>query len=216
MNSRTRWLGILLCVSTALSACGGGGGGGRGRPRPKGPPPAPKPEPDPVLENFELLGENPQWTPIKGLFKAYEKGRIEELANPMQSNLVTYVERPIIESKPVEEEQASVATTAAPKPGEEAELDPRRKFPLNQFQLIILLTGTSRPKAVVLSPKDERYELSRGDPIGEEGGRVRAITQYAMLVAMPGQTKLKKVSLRPPLAGVEQLKSQSKPERANF
>ena len=156
MNGRTRWLGILLCVSTALTACGGGGGGGRGRPRPKGPPPAPKPEPDPVLENFELLGENPQFTPIKGLFKAYEKGRIEELANPMQSNLVTYVERPIIESKPVEEEQASVATAATSKPGEEAELDPRRKFPLNQFQLIILLTGTSRPKAVVLSPKDER------------------------------------------------------------
>jgi len=207
------WFGLVLAMTALFSACDSGGR--RGRPRPKAALQVVE-EPDLVLENFQLLGENPNWTPIKDLFKTYESARIEELANAMQSNLVTYVERPIVERKPKADAAPDVAATSTEQKASPMDLDPRRKHPLALYRLIILLTGTAQPKAVVLGPDDDRFELRRGDPLGEEGGRVRAITQYAMMVAVPGKTKLMKVSLRPPLAGVETLFKDNKAANAAF
>ncbi len=206
---------VVALVALLLTACGEESKSAR--PKPKGPVAAPK-VPDPVLANFDMLGENPKWVPIQAIFKTYEKAKIEELANPFQSNLVVFVDKPILERKPRAEGDGR---PVLPLPKSEAggtqdENDPRRKFPLAEYKLIILMTGTARPKAVVISPTDERFELMRGDPIGKEGGRVRAVTQFNMLVAIPGTTEPKSISLRPPLtkldAGLEPKKKAPKAE----
>lgn len=216
---RTPLLPVISLALAALMLLGCGEEKRNKRPPARGPAAAPK-GPDPVLQNFELLGENPQWVPIQQLFEAYNRARIEELANPMQSNLVTFVEKPIIEKKP-RQEGDSRPELPQPKGEDEvvnkaAEHDVRRMFPLVEYKLIILMTGTARPKAVVIAPNDKRLELMRGDPIGKEGGRVRAVTQFSMLVAMPGKTVPVEISLRPPLtqldAGLKPKKPSGKAE----
>ncbi|MCO4759964.1 MAG: hypothetical protein KC502_00545 [Myxococcales bacterium] len=198
---RLQFTALLALTATLVSACGGDEvNHNMPGSAPAGPAKV-EAVPDPVLENYDLLGENPQWSPIQRIFKRYEKKKIEALANPLQSNLVTFVEKPIIERKTTPDEAA--ATLPVPGLDGDADVDkddPRRKFALERYRLIILMTGTPRPKAVVLGPGDERFELSRGDPLGKEGGRIRAVTQFSMLIAMPGKTQPIEVSLRPPLA----------------
>ncbi len=213
-------LALALAATMTLTACGSDGGGNR-RPPPRGAPPPPPPEKDLVLENWELLGENPRWVPIHDMFTRYEKAKIEELANPLQPNLVTFVPKPIIDRKPkvIDDGRGqAIVTDADSEKTEIDKTDPRRQWTLDRFQLIILMTGTANPIAVVVDPKDNRFELRRGDPIGNEGGRVRAITQYAMLVAIPGKTKPHVISLRPPLAklGTAVEQDAAKKKKAEF
>ena len=219
--SRAQVCTVMTFALAALLLLGCGEEKRNRRPPAKGPVAAAAPGPDPVLERFDLLGENPQWVPIQGIFEAYNRAKIEELANPMQSNLVTFVEKPILERKP-RQEGDSRPILPQPKSDEEqvdteAENDPRRAFPLAQYKLIILMTGTARPKAVVISPSDERLELKRGDPLGKEGGRVRAVTQFSLLIAMPGKTVPVEISLRPPLTKLDAgLKPKKKTGKAEF
>lgn len=217
-TSRSSFAPVLLLAALVLLLVGCGDERKNRRPPARGPAAPPK-VPDPVLENFELLGENPRWVPIQEVFAKYEAAQIEELANPLQSNLVTFVEKPIIERK---ERAPGDARPVLPVPKDKDavktdEDDPRRRFPLKEYKLIILMTGTARPKAVVISPMDERFELLRGDPIGKEGGRVRAVTQFNMLVAMPGKTVPVSVSLRPPLTKLDAgLAPEKQPKKAEF
>jgi len=80
--------------------------------------------------------------------------------------------------------------------------DVRTRDPLAMYRLIILMTGISRPKAVVTDSKMNRIVLERGDPIGSEGGRVRAILQYKVLIGMPGKADPVEMSIEPPLASL--------------
>ena len=72
------------------------------------------------------------------------------------------------------------------------------------YKLIILMTGTTRPKAVVVSPDGVRFDLTRGDPLGEEGGRVQAVLQYRVLVSVPGKKEPFALSIEPPLGEFEE------------
>lgn len=193
-------LGALAAAAT-LVGCGGGGK------RPPPPPPAAAVQaadegPDPVLERWELLGENPRFAPLRELYERYTAGQIEELSNPMMPNLVAFVEKPVIERRP-DEVGSDGAIVPAPAPGEAvaegAEQDPRTAKELKDFSLIILMTGVARPKAVVVDSQGNRYTLERGDPLGSEGGRVKAVLQYALHVAVPGQADPVVLSLEPPL-----------------
>ena len=154
-----------------------------------------------MLERWDLVGENPKFVPLKELFVEYEHAKFEELANPMLSNLVDFAERPVIEQRPAEL-GAAIASGPATDDQPEAVDDVRTKFPLANYQLIILMTGISRPKAVVIDGKMNRIVLERGDPIGSEGGRVRAILQYKVLIGMPGKADPVEMSIEPPLASL--------------
>jgi hypothetical protein len=142
--------------------------------------------------------------PIKPLFEAHSLLSIGALRNPTQPNLVRYVRRPVLDTRLLargpEGEGATPGVQAAGTELAPAVDDPRTVAPLDRYQLIMLLTGTPRPKAVVIDPTGNRFELEPGDPIGSEGGRLRAVLQYRMLVSVPGQRKLVAVGIEPPLA----------------
>lgn len=159
---------------------------------------------DPVLERWELLGENPKHLPVKDIFSQYQQARMEDLANPMLTNLVDYVERPVIEQRP--SEQTAATSSPGSSEGAEAEAvdltDVRTSQPLAQYRLAILMTGVAQPKAVFEGPNGTRIVVARGDPIGSEGGRVKAILQYQVLVAVPGKVDAIALSIEPPLASL--------------
>ncbi len=160
--------------------------------------------PDPVLERWEPLGENPRNVPLKELFKRYEAAKIEELANPMLANLVDFVPKPNenkdeLGGQPNYELQDQGAAKSALELSQAKDVDPRIAEALQQYTLIILLTGIARPKAVLTDSKGERIEVERGDPLGREGGRVKAILQYELLIDVPGKSEPFKKNIKPDL-----------------
>ena len=148
--------------------------------------------------NYISLGKNPKWQPLTGLFADYTKLKIEAMENPMMAHLVDHLERPVIDGERAAPEKF-VATSVEVEEDRPEEHDPRTWMALDRYTLIILMTGIARPKAVITTPNGTRYVLERGDPIGREGGRVKAILQYKMLVAVPKETEPRVVSIEPPL-----------------
>ncbi len=199
-----RWSSLALCAFAASTLLLLGCEEERRRPPPADPAAAVAVAegPDPVLERWDLVGENPKFVPLKQLFAAYEDAKFEELANPMLSNLVDFAERPVIEQRPAELGPSVAETGPATDEQPENLDDVRTKDPLSSYRLIILMTGISRPKAVVTDGKMNRIVLERGDPLGSEGGRVRAILQYKVLIGMPGKADPVEMSIEPPLASL--------------
>lgn len=174
--------------------------------------------PDPVLEKWEVLGENPRFAPIRGLYERYAVAKIDDLANPMLPNLVLFTPRPIIDKSGDDEERKGCGVPGRPACEKveddvvERPTDPRAKRPLADYSVIVLMTGTSRPKAVVTDTVGGRFTLERGDPIGMEGGRVKAILQHKMLVGVPGRADPYVFSLEPPLSEFEAESGETKQE----
>jgi|ETNmetMinimDraft_26_1059896.scaffolds.fasta_scaffold44661_2 hypothetical protein len=152
-----------------------------------------------LMENYIVLGVNPKWTPLQDLFDKYNERKIEGLENPMLSHLVDHVERPVIDQEKTRKKK-EIATSYEVEDDRPEDHDPRTWMALGRYKLIILMTGIARPKAVIITPNGVRYVLVRGDPLGSEGGRVKAILQYKMLVAVPSETEPRIVTIEPPLA----------------
>lgn len=197
---------LLLGLAVSATACGGGEEG----PKPQmGPAPGEAKAAAPAAplvdpERYIVLGENPKWKPIAPLFEQYVKRDIHGITSPMLSNLVQYVDKPVVEATT---SAAAVPGAEPVGPGEVAfECDvksPLTEQPLSEFKLIILVTGIAQPKAVVVNRKGERLDVIPGDAIGLECGRVHKILQYRMLVTIPGKPKPLELSIAPPLSEID-------------
>lgn len=180
------------------AGCGGGGEGGE-KPKmaPRGPEPAAAgPAPGAEDPNFIVLGENPKWKPIRDLFRTYQKREIDGVANVTLNNTASFIEKPIIQQAAPEE--GAIGTDEG---GVELPDTCATKGELDSYKLIILLTGIPEPKAVFVGQDQNRCEVVRGDAIGNKGARVTAITQYKVIIAVPGEEKAVERSLVPPLEG---------------
>ena len=191
---------MLLALATAVSACGGGGAKRGGIP--PAPPVEEKPVEDPTKDKFETLGENPKWIPLREMFAGFKEQKIENLANPLLTNHVVFVEPPPLPERNKKKDEVPVSPLERGGFDRNKDKDKRAIAPLKQYKLVMLLTGTANPKAVVIGPQGRRFVLRRNDPLGSEGGRVRAILQYEMLVSVPNEKRPRKVSIEPPLAKI--------------
>lgn len=191
-----RWAVLLLTLAALAVACGG--------------EPAPKPQmaprgPDPAAEaaapaedpNFIVLGENPKWKPIRTLFQAYQGREIDGVANVTLANTSLFIEKPVIQQAGPDEPVVATDEEGAPDLPDTC----ATKGDLDSYKLIILLTGIAEPKAVFIGPDANRCEVVRGDAIGNRGARVAAITQYKVIIDVPGEEKTIEKSLVPPLKG---------------
>jgi hypothetical protein len=205
------WFLFVLFAALTLGACGDEPSTSSGSAWRPGDDEETEAEADFSDANYDVLGVNKKWLPIKDLFDQYAKGKIETLENPLQSHLVDHLERPVIERKRstsiagITDLDEHAGTPKGPP-------DPRTKSSLDKYKLIILMTGLSRPKAVIMMNK-HRFVLERGDPIGNEGGRIKAILQYKMLVSVPGESSPRVISIEPDLGFIDSEDSSKAPSK---
>lgn len=194
---------VALATPITLAGCGGDGGGG---PKPHMPPPAAaaaeEEEADPTVDEYTTLGVNPKWVPLQSMFDAYKTQKIENLANPLLTNHVVFVEPPPLPERKSAESEIPVSPLERGGFDRNKDKDKRTVAPLESYKLVMLMTGTANPKAVVIGPQGRRFILKRNDPLGSEKGRIRAILQYKMLVSVPNEAKARTVSIEPPLAKI--------------
>ena len=154
-----------------------------------------------AVDGWVVLGENPKWKPIKPLFEAYAKRDVSGLHNPVRSNLVWFVEKPVPTTTQVEEELVE-------QPKDKIPDTPFTREKLNAYVLFMLVSGVAQPKAVLLNKDGNQLVVVRGDHLGSEGGVVKAITQYELQVSVPGEPDVIK-SLKPPLNPVEEIDAET-------
>jgi len=204
-SRRTLTVALAWPVLLALPGCGGEEAGPKPQmAAPSSDSPAAGAAAGATDERYILLGSNPKWKPIAPLFEDYAKREIHGISSSTLPNLVQFVERPIIEAP------AAVGTDPTAEPGVATDTEPLNcektgltSQPLDRFQLIILQTGIAQPKAAVVEPGGDRYDVVVGDAIGSECGRVKAILQYRMLVSIPGKPQAVVLSIAPPLNELE-------------
>lgn len=206
LSKRPPLAALLLVV--LLAACGGGGEkkAEEEKPKPKKKPAAEAAEGGgeggATIDGWVVLGENPKWKPIQPLFDAYAKREVTGLHNPMRSNLVAFVE------KPVPTATVSVEETTEEKDKPEVPVTPLTRSRLSNLTLILLVSGVAQPKAVLTDMDGNQIVVVRGDHLGSEGGVVKAITQYELQISVPGEADVVK-SLKPPINPVEELDAET-------
>ena len=193
---------LTVLLTTSVSACGDDGGSRHAKPPPVAAVEVKESVADPTQDDFVTLGENPKWMPLKEMFDRYKKQKIENLANPLLTNHVIFVEPPPLPERKKEGFDVPVSPLERGGFDRNRDKDKRTVAPLESYKLVMLMTGTANPKAVVIGPQGRKFILQRNDPLGSEKGRVRAILQYKMLVSVPNEAKARSVSIEPPLAKI--------------
>ncbi|MBM4345381.1 MAG: hypothetical protein FJ100_18575 [Deltaproteobacteria bacterium] len=167
----------------------------------------------PGAENYIVLGENKNWKPLKPLFEAYQAREVAGLTDFSLANLVQFIEKPIPPSQTCPPDKPDCDKSELVEKPTEIELDDTcaTKAPLERYSLIILMSGIPTPKAVLTDGTGSQCEVIRGDGLGNEGGRVTAITQYKLIVNQPGKDKPVVLSIAPPISVDEEAPDQSEP-----
>ncbi len=193
---------LLALASLALVACGGGG-------EAKKPPPkdmnqalnrlagteSSNSSSSAASGAYQVLGENPKWRPIKGLFDRYTKEPIDGVVNWSLDNTTKVVEWPKVPEQAVVDQPVGMDERPADLPDTCA-----TKGPIERYVLFMIMTGVAQPKAVFTDPDGGRCDVVRGDALGNDGARVTAITQYKVILSVPGKEKPVTLSLAPPIS----------------
>jgi hypothetical protein len=203
---------LLALAVLSQAACGGGGGGETKKPPPKNAEQAlnqlaggdAAKAGGGLVDGYVVLGENAKWRPIKGLFDHYTKEPIDGVVNWSLDNTTKVVEWPKVPEQAVVEENGGTDERPADLPDTCA-----TKGPIERYTLFMIMTGVAQPKAVFTDPDGGRCDVVRGDALGNDGARVTAITQYKVIVSVPGKEKPLTLSLAPPISvgdpGAEEL-----------
>ena len=116
---------------------------------------------------------------IKSYFESTLRSVDNQSSRSVSEHLASYAQKPdlprVVEEEEVEETEPKEV------------LSPLEKFPVEDFELLMVMSGTSRPKAVVLDPMGTPWVFAR-ILRWEIRGLVQAITQYSIVVSEPGQT----------------------------
>lgn len=188
---------LLAASLLALGGCDSGGGNKPPPPPPPAPPPPLESGPKIDLEQWTVLGENPKWKPIAKLFDSYTQRPIEALANPWLSNLTADIPVP-----PEPEPELAVTTdeAATDEAAADVEVTCATRYPIDRYSLGLIMTGLAQPKAMLVGAQGEQCIVVRGDAVGTEQGRVRAILQYEVRITIDGQTEPKILTIAPPIS----------------
>jgi type II secretory pathway component PulC len=73
----------------------------------------------------------------------------------------------------------------------------RQRRPLGDYRLVGVLTGLAEPRALVVDPDGQDYEVRPGDALGSEGGRVKAVLPDELVIEVPGRTDPVRFSIAP-------------------
>ena len=181
-RTQARYLLVLLLAVFALSACDGD---------------TPKPPPRssrraaviPDAPKAPKTSKNVKWDTMKAFFFSYADTPLPSVKNPFWSNLDKYM--PQIEMPEVNEDDEDVAET---------EIKPIEKFPPEDYKLIMIISGTAVPKAIMVDPDGGRHVVRKENRVGNRNGVVDVITEFDVIVKEPFEEKDTVLSIRPEYA----------------
>ncbi len=134
---------------------------------------------------------NPKWDLVAPHYKKFLAQKHATPKDAFRPWATKFIPRPQIAD---EEDGPSEITTVE----EEEPRGPLQQYPLKDYKLMVIMSGTAVPKAVVVDPKQQAYVVQRDTRIGNKGGIVESITQYMVVVKEPNTEQPVKMAIKPP------------------
>ena len=129
------------------------------------------------------------WDRISPFVEKFTGAADLQKSDPFRNNLTRFVELPEI---PVSQPEAMEGD------GEVAVVvTPLQRFPVEDFTLVMVMSGTSESKAVVVDPVGVPWVVARDTPFGNKNGVVQTITQYSIIIAEPNEEVPSEINIRP-------------------
>ncbi len=162
-----------------------------------------------MAEVISLPLPKPGWKQsIQPYFSQYLTQRSATPKNVFETQVLAIVPRPKLEEPETEERPTEIVEVA------EEERGPLQQYPLKDYKLLLVMSGTAIPKAVVVDPKGQAFILQQDTRIGNRGGIVESVTQYMVVVREPDSDKPIKMTIKPPyidLASQPEIAEESVP-----
>ena len=201
------FIALLAAAAASLSACGDDGGPTMERP------------PDPRLKyKKKVTGpdmaalvtvdiKNPKWDIIKSHFTKVLSQKHVSAHDVFRPKVLKLIPRPTLP------EQETTDTVEAVEVVEEVR-GPLQLYPLPEYELLLVMSGTAVPKALVLDPKGQTHVVTRDTRLGDAGGIVESVTQYMVVVKEPSAERPSKLMIRPPFIDLTTKLTTSVEERS--
>ena len=75
---------------------------------------------------------------------------------------------------------------------------PLQMFPVKDYELMMIMSGTALPKAVVVDPQGQAFAVQEDTRIGDRGGIIESISQYSLVIREPNQERPYVLNIQPP------------------
>lgn len=136
---------------------------------------------------------NPRWDMLKTHFEKMSSKRHSPVHDVFRPQVLNFIPRP---------ELPEPETTGAVQDVEtdfEEVRGPLQLFPLTDYELLLVMSGTAMPKALVVDPKGQTHAVTRNMRMGDSGGIIEHISQYMVVVREPNSERPYKLTIAPPL-----------------
>lgn len=133
----------------------------------------------------------PEWELINAHYKKFLAQKHTTPKDAFKPQTLKFIDKPTL--TPPEEMDTEESAVE-----EEEPRGPLQQYPLKDYSLLLIMSGTAVPKAVVVDPKQLAYVIQRDTRIGDKGGIVESITQYMVVVREPNSEQPVKLTIKPP------------------
>jgi hypothetical protein len=182
-------LSLLMGASAALTACGDDDVAPARPVDPRKNRPKKKKSFDPTGQ-VDIHLTNPRWDILKAHFTKMATKRhtpVHDVFKPQVLNFIPRPEMPEV-AEVVEDVEAEVEEVRGPL----------QLFPLADYELLLIMSGTTVPKALVADPKGQTHVVTRDMRMGAAGGIVEHVGQYMVVVREPNSERPYKLTIKPP------------------
>jgi Tfp pilus assembly protein PilP len=143
-----------------------------------------------ALVKVKLTNEG--WRKLAPFFKQYiERGlKIRMSTDVFRPHAAEMLPRPKLRF-PSDQVISDIGSRDSGKKTKTKQQNPLREFSLSELRVVLIMTNTARPKAVIVDPKGVSYTVTATPPtpIGNANGFVERIGQYVVLVRENDQIK---------------------------
>jgi len=135
---------------------------------------------------------NPRWDLLKTHFEKMASKRHSPVHDVFRPQVLNFIPRP----------ELPEPETAGPVADVESEFEevrgPLQLFPLTDYELLLVMSGTAMPKALVVDPKGQTHVITRDMRMGDSGGIIEHISQYMVVIREPNSERPYKLTITPP------------------
>lgn len=135
---------------------------------------------------------NARWDLLKTHFEKMSTKRHSPVHDVFRPQVLNFIPRPELPEPETTGPVADVETEFEEVRG------PLQLYPLTDYELLLVMSGTALPKALVVDPKGQTHVITRDMRMGDAGGIVEHISQYMVVVQEPNSERPYKLTISPP------------------